>query len=142
MTSNGRVLELELRVFETSPLTIEMHVTAPLQQKDGDEGPPTRIFKVAYILGTSILGVLSGSDSQPPPLTFSPDNLQGIVSLIDGGYDDETQQSPERTVELHILDVNFATTVGKWVLPRQKHERHIRIDMITGALKALLQSSD
>ena len=126
---------LELRVVEISPRSIAISIrTAILQRPDSRK----RVFRVVYHRGKSLMGMVSGGNEDKTILNFSTaDNLQGVVALVDGGYDNETQQSPERRLEMVTVEKN-PMTVGEWVLPREKHERPVRIEMITGALNALI----
>jgi DNA polymerase III sliding clamp (beta) subunit (PCNA family) len=128
-------LGLELRVVETSPHPIVMAIRAPTTMTV--EGDSVKKIQAAYFRGKTLLGVVAGSEEQRSVLTFSTHDLQGVVALVDGGYDDVEQISPERKMELITIE-NKPLTVGTWVLPRQKHERPLRIEMITGVLKALL----
>jgi len=95
-------------------------------------------LKVAYSRAKSFLGVMSGSDMETV-LIYGTDeaSLHGVLALVDGGYNKEEQTSPDRTLELMTAEKN-AMTVGEWSLPREKHERALRISIITGAVRALL----
>ena len=128
-------LSLELRVVEISPRHLEMRVTAAT---DGITG--RRTFTVAYSRAKSFLGVVSGSDLETVLTYSADDNLQGVLALVDGGYNNEEQTSPDRTLELMTAE-KYGMTVGEWHLPREKHERPLRIDIITGALRALLSEN-
>jgi hypothetical protein len=127
---------LELRVVETSPRTIAMSVQAiTIQRPDSRK----RVFQVVYHRGKSFMGIVAGGSEDQTVLQLSVDNIQGVVALVDGGYDGGQQQSPERRLELVTVEKKQKPlTVAEWTLPREKHERPIRIDMITGALKALI----
>ena len=146
------LLGLELHVTESAPKHLQMRITTACvpananDDEDGEASPPAPrgrriVFKVAFGRAKSFLGAISGSDMETV-LTYAyaaddKDNLQGIVALVDGGYNNEDQTSPDRTLEL-ITAEKYGMTVGEWRLPREKHERPARIDMITGAIKALL----
>ncbi|CAB9501945.1 expressed unknown protein [Seminavis robusta] len=153
--TNGGI-GLELRVTETSPHHLEMSVTTKwvleragtsiAAKGAGEEAPGgennngglrVKKFQVAYGRGKSLLGVVAGSEEERSVLTFQEQNLQGIIALVDGGYNDEEQTSPERKMELATVE-KYPLTIGSWTLPRQKHERPLRIEIITGALKSLL----
>ena len=158
--------KLELHVEETSPHSIHMVVTAatilttlpPSSSSSSSEGmddhsgsnQPTqattqpsrrqqqRGFVVTYFnRSKSFLGAISGTEIPSVKLQFAPSQIKGVVALVDGGYDNESQTSPERKLELST-DEKYPMVVGEWVLPREKHERPLRIDIITGALQALL----
>lgn len=159
------LLGLELRVVESAPKHLQMRVTTAYvsdsSAESNEESTPEkrRVFKVAFSRAKSFLGVVSGSDMETV-LTYAADDsccckcwarrsrrsadddrdnhfLQGIVALVDGGYNNADQTSPDRTLEL-VTTEKYGMTVAEWHLPREKHERPIRIDMITGAIKALL----
>ena len=83
------------------------------------------------------MGFVAGGSEPQSVLRLAVENIQGAVALADGGYDNDKQQSPERRLELVTVEKS-PMTVAEWILPREKHERPIRLDMITGALKALV----
>jgi len=163
MASNQPRVELELHVEETSPHNIHMVVTAATiltttcapvpvpagETLDGSYRPQTaaaqpkqtrqqqRGFQVIYYKAKSLLGSFSGNENPHMTLHYTPDNLQGVLALVDGGYNAEDQICPERRLELTTKE-KYPMVLGEWILPKEKHERALRLDMITGALKALL----
>ena len=161
-SSQSNNIGLELHVVESAPKHLQMRITTAcvpvvvddpgVENKEEASSKTSAsagrrvVFKVAYSRAKSFLGVVSGSDMETV-LTYAADNnnsnndsddcLKGIVALVDGGYNSVDQTSPDRTLEL-VTDEKYGMTVGQWHLPREKHERPLRIDMITGAIKALL----